>query len=396
MAQDPLIGAFTRNLTVIHSVPTWLPLTETWLHSQVRWLPEDIVSHIFCERTENLEQFKLPNVHNLSQISPWHYRWDRAVRLLGFRTHLGSLVREARRCHAQILHSHFGNMGWRNIGVSARTGMPHVVSFYGYDVNYLPKLNPVWHKRFRELFVQARLILCEGPHMASCIMKLGCPPHKIRVHRLGIGTAEIQFKPRRWEAHKPLRVLIACSFQEKKGIPYAIEALGRIAKTIPLEVTIIGDANQEPRSQAEKDNILAAIQNCHVGSKVRLLGYQPHTVLLEQAYQHHIFVSPSVTAADGDTEGGAPVTILEMAATGLPVISSRHCDIPEIIQDGVTGFLAPERDVDALCAALRRLIDDRENWDTVTTAARRHIERQFNARRQGTSLADIYRQVIGA
>jgi colanic acid/amylovoran biosynthesis glycosyltransferase len=366
------------------------------MHNQVRYLPEDIVNHIVCERTENLDQFDLPNLHSLSQISPLRYYWDKALRLGGFRRHLGFLVREAKRHKAQILHSHFGNVGWQNIGASIRTGAEHIVSFYGYDVNYLPKLASVWYERYRQLFAQVTRVLCEGPHMAFCIMELGCPQHKVQVHHLGISTAEIQYKPRVWEAHRPLRTLIACSFQEKKGIPYAIEALGRISKTIPLEITIIGDANHEPRSQAEKNRILEAIEKHHMGSKTRMLGYQPHTVLLEEAYGHHIFISPSVTAADGDTEGGAPVTILEMAATGMPVVSSYHCDIPEIIQDGVTGFLAPERDVDALCEALRRLIGDRESWSRIAAAARRHVEREFNARHQGARLAEIYRQVAGS
>jgi len=75
-----------------------------------------------------------------------------------------------------------------------------------------------------------------------------------------------------------------------------------------------------------------------------MLGFQPHAILFEEAYKNHIFLSPSVTALDGDTEGGAPVTIIEMAATGMPIISTKHCDIPEVIKDGVTGFLANERD----------------------------------------------------
>jgi colanic acid/amylovoran biosynthesis glycosyltransferase len=219
MTQASFIDTVGRKLTVIHSFPTWLPITQTWMHNQVRYLPEDIVNHIVCERTENLDQFDLPNLHSLSQISPLRYYWDKALRLGGFRRHLGFLVREAKRHKAQILHSHFGNVGWQNIGASIRTGAEHIVSFYGYDVNYLPKLASVWYERYRQLFAQVTRVLCEGPHMAFCIMELGCPQHKVQVHHLGISTAEIQYKPRVWEAHRPLRTLIACSFQEKRGSP---------------------------------------------------------------------------------------------------------------------------------------------------------------------------------
>ena len=58
-----------------------------------------------------------------------------------------------------------------------------------------------------------------------------------------------------------------------------------------------------------------------------------------------------------------PLSVLEAMASGMPVVSSRHCDIPEIVKDGVTGFLAPERDVDGLYDALRRVVQEPENWN---------------------------------
>jgi colanic acid/amylovoran biosynthesis glycosyltransferase len=116
-------------------------------------------------------------------------------------------------------------------------------------------------------------------------------------------------------------------------------------------------------------------------------------VLFEQAYEHDVFLSPSVTAADGDTEGGAPVTILEMAATGMPVVSTRHCDIPAVLPDGL---LADERDVEGLHVLLAELIDAPDDWERRCRAAREHIERDYNAVRQGEALAAIYREVTGA
>jgi len=102
-----------------------------------------------------------------------------------------------------------------------------------------------------------------------------------------------------------------------------------------------------------------------------------------------------VTAADGDTEGGLPVALIEMAATGMPVISTTHCDIPEAIHDGISGRLAAERDVDGLVAHLRWLVAHPDAWEEMVSAARRHIEVEFNAKTQGERLAAIYRNVIG-
>jgi colanic acid/amylovoran biosynthesis glycosyltransferase len=116
--------------------------------------------------------------------------------------------------------------------------------------------------------------------------------------------------------------------------------------------------------------------------------------MLQEAYRNHVFLSPSVTAADGDTEGGTVLAIIEMVATGLPVVSSRHCDIPTIIEHGRTGFLAEEKDTDGLAESLRWLIKHPDEWQALTDSARRHVDQRFNAAVQGFELAALYRDVL--
>ncbi|NEO41397.1 MAG: colanic acid biosynthesis glycosyltransferase WcaL [Moorea sp. SIOASIH] len=381
---------------VIHSHPTWLTQTQTWMYNQVYYLPDEIENHIVCGRQENLDQFWLPNIHALSDKSKWPYFWDevlfldKVLRERQFRRHQGLLVDVAKRENVSILHSHFGHIGWVDLDAAKKAGLKQVVTFYGRDVNYLPKKKPRWLRRYQELFAKVDRILCEGPHMAQCIVNLGCPADKVKVQHLGISIEEIAFKPRVWNTGEPLRVLIASSFREKKGIPYALEALGQLQHQVSLEVTIIGDANREKSSQDEKKKILATIEKHNLHSKVNLLGYQPYKVLFEEAYKHHIFLSPSVTASDGDTEGGAPVSLIEMAATGMPIISTKHCDIPEVIIDGVTGLLAEERDVEGLVSHLQQLVAHPEQWYDLVQAGRKHIEAEYDAQIQGSRLAAIY------
>lgn len=382
-------------LVVLHGFPSWLPLTQTWMYNLVRFLPPDIEAHIVCETTENLETFRLPNIHRFSEEPRWRYYRDCLLRLSGIRRHLGFLVDQARRVRANLLHSHFGNVGWENLDAPRRARIKHVVSFYGFDASYLPSRNPAWRKRYLELFGTIDLALCEGPHMAECVKTLGCPPDKVRVHHLGVPLAEIGFHPRTWHPFETLRILIAASFQEKKGIPVALEALGRIRKETPVEITIIGDANEETRSKVEKQRILAAIERNGLAPHTRLLGYQSHAVLLEHAYAHHLFLSPSITASDGDTEGGVPVTLIEMCATGMPVVSTRHCDIPEVVKDGVTGLLAGEGDIEGLVDRLRWLLANHDRWLPMVEAGRMHLESEYDARTQGERLGRIYHRVVG-
>lgn len=364
------------------------------MYNQVRYLPDEVESHIVCEATDNLEQFWLPNIHSLSEAPRWSYLWNKGLRKLRIRRHPGLLVERARRHRAQVLHSHFGWIGWASLGGARRAKLKHVVTFYGQDVSSLPKLDPRWRERYRDLFERVDGVLCEGPHMARCVVGLGCPEHKVRVHRLGVAVDEIAFRPRVWRPDGPLRVLLAASFREKKGIPYALEALGRIQHEVPLEAAIIGDADNEARSRIEKRRILEVIDKHNLWPRVRILGYQPHAALLREAYEHHIFLSPSVRASDGDTEGGAPISIIEMAASGMLVVSTRHCDIPEVVREGVTGLLADERDVEGLADHLRRLVECPDMWRGMLDAGREHVAARHDAAIQARNLARVYEDLL--
>lgn len=393
----------SASLRIAHYTRRWLPQTQTWLYNQVRYLPDDIEPHVICERTENLEQFDVPNIHCLAEHSVVRYYREVGLRLLGVRPYYPFTIDRARALEADLLHSHFGHTGWRNIRVAEQLDIPHVVTFYGNDISGYPQKDKRWIDRYRELFCTVAAVLCEGPHMARSAVELGCPEEKVHVHHLGVGVENIVFEPRRYRPGEPLRVLIAASFREKKGIPYAIEALGRLHREVPVEVTIIGGVARVPilgfwnkpvsGSQEEKERIVEAVDRWNLTDNVRMLGYQPYDALLEEAYRHHVFLSPSVTASSGDTEGGAPVTLIEMSASGMPIVSTTHCDIPSVVKHGETGLLAPERDVEALVDHLNHLINHPEIWPEMAQAARRHVEEEYNAPIQGQRLGALYRKI---
>ncbi|MFY9906978.1 MAG: glycosyltransferase [Terriglobales bacterium] len=387
-----------ERLIVLHYSAVWLVPTEIWLFDQVTQQPPWIENHVVCEARRNLERFSVPNLHCFSEAGALQRYWDKGLRKTRVRAHLGYLVTQARQIKPQIVHSHFGNVGWSNHRAVRRLGIPHIVTFYGLDVNRLPTMDARWRKRYKELFSSVDRILCEGPHMARCIVKLGCPENKVWVHHLGVRIDQLPYCPRRWRPGMPLRILIAATFREKKGIPYALAALGAIRPGLALEITIIGDASPDPGSRAEKARILAALETHGLRSSTRLLGFRPYEELMKEAYAHHIFLSPSVTAADGDTEGGAPVGIIHMAASGMPIVTTRHCDIPSVLPPSVD--IAEERDVPGLVRRLRSLIDSAENsaenWEAELTQARRHVEANFDAHVQGLKLAAIYAETAGA
>lgn len=378
---------------IAHYAPVWLPRTETWLYNQIRYLPPRYRCHVVCERTEHLDRFPVADLHALSgEWKPFVMLNDR-LRAWGWITHSMLLARRMREHGCALLHSHFGPEGWRQLPVARARGVPHVVTFYGYDVNKAPRTDPRWRPRYRDLFAAVDRVLCEGEFMAARITDLGCPPEKVRVHRLGVDLDRLAFRPRRPPVSgEATRILIAGTFREKKGIPDALRAVAALATDRPVSVTLVGDA--APREGAERARIDTTLRETGLGDRVDRRGWVTHDELIELAYDHHLFLSPSRTAADGDTEGGAPVAIIEMAATGLPVVSTTHCDIPGVIRHRETGYLAPEGDVAEVAAGLRWWLDAPGSWEARLTAGRRHLEARFDGPRQGRALGEIYAELL--
>lgn len=122
-----------------------------------------------------------------------------------------------------------------------------------------------------------------------------------------------------------------------------------------------------------------------------LLAHDKYCALLERA---DVGLQPSRTAADGDTEGGAPTVLLEMQAAGKPVIATRHVDIPSVVAD--EDALADENDVDDIAAAMVWMasMGTREWQDACAT--RRVAESRHDARITAAAVEDIYDLVAGA
>lgn len=379
-----------QKLAVLHSMNIWLSQTMTWLHTQICALPDGIESHVVSDRTANLDQFPVKNLISLDRDNRlWRAGTKRSWKLQKYRANT-LLERALKHSQARILHSHFGDRGWANTDFAESNNLRHVVTFYGYDASRLPAEFPEWRSRFKSLFESADAFLCEGPFLADTLRKLGCPSDKVHVHHLGVRVDDIEFRPCRYKHGDPLRVLIAGTFVQKKGIPNAVKALGLISSDVDLNVTIVGDSNGQPRSELEKQAIIDAVGSTNLSDRVQFLGYRPHEELMNLAYHHHVFLSPSQTADDGDSEGGAPVSLIEMAATGIQIVSTKHCDIPNVIIDGESGHLADENDPGDIAEKLLFLVRNVPLWRQFSDKSRSRVSREFNSATQALRLSDFY------
>ena len=291
---------------------------------------------------------------------------------------------ESGPCHYDVIHCQFGPLGRLALRLR-QIGALHgalVTAFRGYDASKYLRSRP---HAYDALFREGEAFLPVSRALAHQLIERGCPASRTEVHHSGIDCQRFQYRARTNDTNKPVRLVTVARLVEKKGIDYAIDAVARLAHDgHAVEYDIIGDG---PRRAQLEERIGAR----GLESRVRLLGWrQPDDVgaLLDQA---HILIAPSVTASDGDQEG-IPNALKEAMAMGMPVVATRHGGNAELVEHGVSGLLAPERDAAALSMCIAELIATPECWPAMGRAGRRKVETEFDARQLSVSLDEVYRR----
>ena len=359
---------------VLHSVPDdWLPLTQNWIWEQVRHsgLPSAVMADGLLRDSPEAtplhvrERDQSPLLTQVEHIAT--RRFDLSLSL--FRRRVARRYAGSRT----VVFSHFGYQGYRDLPLAKHR---HITRFYGWDLHSFPNRFPRWRARYRELFDRCDMFLVEGAYMRRTLCEqLGCPPEKIAVHHLGTDLTGVPWRERVL-AHRPLRVLLAGAFREKKGFIYALEGIGLACREgggLEVHIDIVGDTGGHPDAETYRVQMDTVIERFGLRPSVTFHGFVDKARLQQLALECDLAIFASVTTADGDCEGGYPITILDTMATGLPAIGTMHCDIPEVITAG-TGALCPERDGAAIARALLKFARSSDLLTRASLAARRKAE----------------------
>lgn len=371
------------NPTVLHLRETYLPLSETFIYAYLQRL-QHWTSIVVARQLENQHLFAMQNVR-LIQIGVVGNTFDRVTghyfdRWPVWESRLTAVLRETK---ARVLHAHFGPAGVLAVRVANCHRIPLVTTFYGADMSEFAR-HHVWRKRYAYLFRHGDLFLVEGPHMRQQLVNLGCPAPKIMLQRIAIDVQSIRLLKK--QRNEDMPIMLSCGrLVEKKGFEYAIRAMAHVVRHIPAaEYHIIGDGPLRPHLED-------LVKELGLAANVHLLGSMTHQQYLEYARQASIFLAPSVTAANGDSEGGAPTTLLEMQAMAIPIVATRHADIPYVVRPTESALLVEERDAGALAQALLHLLAHPEQWSMIGAAGREHVERFHSIRLEAVRLeTDVY------
>lgn len=285
-----------------------------------------------------------------------------------------------------LIHAHFGTGAVYALPYARRHRLPLVVTFHGNDVAALLGTQRYQYRRWRyvlrapAVFRQADLMLAVSLELQELLGELSGRPEAVKLYHIGIDLAK--FRRGEGEREEPHVVMVG-RFTEKKGMLYGLRAFAEaVRQGRRARLTIAGSGEQESllrRFVAEKG----------LGEHVRFAGVLRSEQVADLLAEADVMLVPSVVARDHDREG-SPIVIREASASEVPVLSTYHAGIPEVVADGETGFLVPERNVPALTDRLITLLDDPALRRRMGRAGRAKMEREYDLFQQVAELERHY------
>lgn len=306
-----------------------------------------------------------------------------------------------------IIYCQFGIDGYVGLKLKKKYNLTGklVTCFRGDDITQFLKPHPngdryrmrgsfkipcYFSKMYDELFKKGDFFLPVCEYFAQKAILYGCDPRKIKVHHSAIDLKKYPYRPRIVSNRFPVRILCVARLVEMKGVHILIRAVGEYCKKNfgkrKCKLFIVGDG-------PDKSYLKMLVKKLRLQNVVKFLGWQPHEKIYNYLLSSHIFVLPSITTKEG-TKEGIPNVLMEAMATGMPVISTYHSGIPELIQNGISGCLVGEKKVLELAEKLNFLINNHAKWERFGKKARKHIEKNHNIKKENEDLEKILYQVL--
>lgn len=367
--------------------------TETFIYNEVCEISQQVDLKLFTCQRNNEARFPLAQAEEIPFTQNRlraKIQWELRKRDLYFSFHTpayGRVLRsKIKSQNPSLIHAHFGPEAirfWDNLNLSAE--IPFIISFHGYDASRMLR-SKAYIKRLQAICQKPNVsIICVSQYMRRQLAEAGVISP--RTHILYYGTDCAFFQP---QSPKPsssiFTFLQTSSFREKKGHLYTIEAYAKFRQQNPdlkTQLILAGEGPLLEEIKAKTQQLGIANQTVFPG----LVNLDQAKDLLQNA---DCFVHHSVMGSNGDQEG-IPNAIMEAMAMELPVLSTEHAGIPELVESGVNGFLVVEKDIEAYANKMKEMT----NWSH-KPLNRVKVLQSFERKQHAASLKQIYQQSIAS
>jgi len=349
----------------------YLPLSQTFIHGQLLGLEQYFTLKIFSRVIENQDEFPgfdpvlIPPRNLLNRLIG---KYNRIV--------------ENQLRGSSLFHVNFGNFAVEMQHHARRAGIPMTAYFLGEDASSYVR-DPIFKLKLRKATFE--VVFVNSLNMKSRLTPFLPPNMKCYVVYCGIPLARFPFKQRR-KVSDGATFLQVSRLDPKKGVDITLKAFSRYLCEIDPHARLILAGDGPLRTALLKlTTTLGLDGNVIFAGPV---GYRQYIELLQSA---DVFVHPSVTTENGEMEG-LPTAICEAMACGLPILSTHHSGIPEVVDDGINGYLVAEKDDAALFAKMVQL--RQSDIAAMSRSARYKIETKFDHNDNLSILAGYMNRII--
>ena len=335
------------------------------------------------------------HLHEISMPAVWNIptTFLHRIRVLGYllhRTRSWLLVRHMRRMveaiAPDVLDGHY--LTYYGVLASMLHVHPLVLTVLGSDVLIDPEKHGVQRAaQMGKALGGADAVVCPSRQTREAAIRLGARPEIARVIPLGADIERFRPRQRETQATKgPTEGDPTIVVSTRKLEPvYNVETLIRAIPLVQAEVSgasfvICGDGSQ-------REYLESLAQGLGVSPSVRFVGWIAHGELHKCLASADIYVSTSLS-------DGAPVSLLEAMACGLPVVSTDAGSAGELIRDGENGFLFRARDFRTLASRLAHLIRDEDERQRLGRANPQVARERGDFRKTMAEVDGVYREVI--
>jgi colanic acid/amylovoran biosynthesis glycosyltransferase len=282
----------------------------------------------------------------------------------------------------EVVHCEFGPLGNAALVLricGAITG-PILTSFRGSDISTYPKRKPRVYALLKKKGT-AFLPVCDA--FNPLLIGMGFPKERIATYRSSISLEAFPLRPFVPMARNSVSLLCVGRFVAKKGFEHAISVTSRLrSKGIQARLILIGDG-------PERAALQATAERAGISSFVDMPGWIRHEEIASSLRDCDVFLGTSVTPSSGELEG-IPNVLKEAMAVGVPIVAFDHSGVREIVIDGKTGHLVPERDEEAMVERIDRLLKDSTERERIILAARRFVEETYGRESLAKAAEAIY------
>lgn len=335
--------------------------SETFIHHYKTELPY-AVDFLHGEYPPHLDE----NNQSLLGDSHWQIMRNKYLEALSGRPDsqlIKKLTLRLRQTNSKIILAHFGPMAVSMLPAVKITGIPMIVYFHAYDVHHQGQLKN-YQEQYQELFKTAHLLIGSSQEVVNKLIELGASPSKVKNLPAYFPVKEFQKIERK---PQPNSLLAVGRFTTTKSPQILILSFAEVLKIIPqAKLTIIGEGELLEATM----NLAKALQ---IEKNMIFLGKQSPEEVKQQLANAQVFVQHSATTPLHHDREGTPVAIMEAMTAGLPIVSTRHAGIQELITHEENGLLVNELDYKAMAHEILNLLKNPEMGDKLGKNAQNSI-----------------------